>query len=120
MDFAISFFNEGPLICGGSKDSHVYVWSFENYMQRNGGAEWQPLCEEDEHPPTISKINRNLSNYLNDPVRSVLEPVHRLSGHEGAVEDAKFHPNMHELLVSVGVDRCVNFWNTSDSNKPIH
>ena len=64
-------------------------------MHRTGRSEGKPQVEEeDASPPSLNKINRNLSNYLNDPIRSVLDPIHKLIGHEGAVEDAKFHPNL--------------------------
>ena len=87
VDFAISFFNDGPLLCAGSKDSNLYGWNFEDYMHRSGRAEMKaPEPEEDTSSPSpIHKINRNLSNYLNDPVRSVLDPIHTLTGHKGAV-----------------------------------
>lgn len=118
IDFAVSFFNDGPLVCAGSKDATVYVWNFASYQQRSaGGGGWR--SDDSAESPLMSKISRNLCNYLNDPVNTMVEPALRLKGHTGAVEDVKFSPTMADLLVSVGVDRRLNFWNSNESLKPI-
>lgn len=108
----LSFTNDGTRVVSGGTNPHIHVWNVES----NGKEKEFSLtkeCESIAISPNDQWISIASQNDIHLHPLDNVSSKKRLTMHKNTAEDLEFDPSGSHL-VSVGDDRTIRIWNTSD------